>query len=215
MAPCNGSRARNGNTFVVVGQGPVGLSATLLGTALGLRVIALEIRQERLDRAMKFGAGFAINPEKEDAHQRILELTQGLGAELALDTSGSISGRLMAVRCTRSWGKIAFLGEGNEMSIDVSSDLLRKQRTLYGSWAYSIAGLTDLARLVVEKKLPVDDLFTNEWRLEQGNRALRQVRTANQRQGRVHDLNRPAARPRQRRQASDWPPSIGKATPVI
>lgn len=163
--------AKNGNTFVVVGQGPVGLSATMLGAALGLRVIALDISPERLDRATKFGAAFTINPEKEDAAQRILDLTEGLGAELALDTSGSKSGRLTAVRCTRAWGKTAFLGEGNEMTVDVSGDLLRKQRSLVGSWAFSIMGLTDLARLVVEKKLPVEDLFTDEWTLEQGNEA--------------------------------------------
>lgn len=163
--------AKNGNTIVLVGQGPVGLSATMLGAAMGLRVIALDISQERLERAKKFGAEFTINPETEDAAARILDITGGLGAELALDTSGSKSGRLLAVRSTRAWGKTCFLGEGNEMTVDVSSDLLRKQRTLLGSWAFSIMGLGDLARIVVEKNLPVESLFTETWTLEQGNEA--------------------------------------------
>lgn len=162
---------KQGKTFVVVGQGPVGLSATMLGAAMGMRVIALDISQERLDRAREFGAAYTINPGNSGAVDKIMDLTRGLGADFALDTSGSQQGRLTAVRCTRTWGKTAFLGEGNEMSIDISSDLLRKQRTLVGSWAYSVAGLSDLARMVVEKNLPVEALFTDEWSLEDGNLA--------------------------------------------
>ena len=165
--------AKGGETFVVVGQGPVGLSATMLGAAMGLQVIALDISVERLSRAKAFGAAYTVNPEEEDAIAVIQQITGGSGAEVALDTSGAKAGRLLAVRCTRAWGRICFLGEGNEMTIDVSSDLLRKQRTLLGSWAFSIMGLGDLARVVVEKKLPVEELFTDRWRLDQGNEAYR------------------------------------------
>jgi threonine dehydrogenase-like Zn-dependent dehydrogenase len=163
--------AKGGETFAVFGQGPVGLSVTMLASSMGLQVIALDISDERLSRAKEFGATHTINPGTEDAAAIIMDITQGAGADIALDTSGAPSGRLLAVRCTRAWGRTCFLGEGNEMTVDVSSDLLRKQRTLLGSWAFSIMGLGDLARMAVEKKLPVEELFTDRWSLDQGNEA--------------------------------------------
>lgn len=159
------------DTLVVVGQGPVGLSATLLGTAMGARVIALDLEEGRLARSREFGAWQAINPSQGDAIEQIRELTGGHGAELAMDTSGSGQGRLMALRSTREWGRMCVVGEGHNMDLDVSSDMLRKQRTIFGSWVFSIMGLGDCAHFVAERELPVERLFTEEWKLEQGSQA--------------------------------------------
>jgi D-arabinose 1-dehydrogenase-like Zn-dependent alcohol dehydrogenase len=161
------------DVLVVTGQGPVGLSATLLGAAMGARVIALDIEEHRLARARDFGAWETINPKEGDAVERIKALTGGRGAELAMDTSGSNQGRLTALRSTREWGRMCVVGEGHNMELDVSSDMLRKQRTIYGSWVFSIMGLGDCARFVAERNLPVERLFTEEWRLDQGDEAYR------------------------------------------
>ena len=47
---------RGDQTIAVFGQGPVGLSVTLLGSKMGARVIALDVEEERLQRAKEFGA---------------------------------------------------------------------------------------------------------------------------------------------------------------
>src|SRR5213083_504860 len=52
-----------GSTLAVFGQGPVGLSATLLGAKMGARVIAVETNQERLKLALEFGAAHALTPD--------------------------------------------------------------------------------------------------------------------------------------------------------
>ncbi|TLU71345.1 zinc-dependent alcohol dehydrogenase family protein [Lichenicoccus roseus] len=161
------------DTLVVVGQGPVGLSATLLGSALGARVIALDIEAHRLARATEFGAAHVVNPRETDPVEAILALTGGRGAELAMDTSGTGVGRLTALRATREWGRMCVVGEGHNMDLDISADMLRKQRTIYGSWVFSIMGLADCARFVAERHLPVETLFTEEWSLDQGPEAYR------------------------------------------
>ena len=161
------------DTLVVVGQGPVGLSATLLGSALGARVIALDIETHRLARATEFGAAYVVNPRETDPIEAILALTGGRGAELAMDTSGSNTGRLTALRSTREWGRMCVVGEGHNMDLDISADMLRKQRTIYGSWVFSIMGLADCARFVAERELPVERLFTEDWSLQQGAEAYR------------------------------------------
>jgi threonine dehydrogenase-like Zn-dependent dehydrogenase len=159
------------DTLVVVGQGPVGLSATLLASAMGARVIALDIEAGRLARAREFGAAAVVNPRDGDPVEAVLALTGGRGAELAMDTSGSNAGRQTALRATREWGRMCVVGEGHDLQIDVSADMLRKQRTILGSWVFSVMGLADCARFVAERDLPVEKLFTDEWTLEQGAEA--------------------------------------------
>src|SRR4030095_14179307 len=78
-------RIAGGDTLAVFGQGPVGLSATLLGNAMGARVIAVETSTERLALATQFGADSAIDASKEDPVDAIRELTRGEGVNLAID----------------------------------------------------------------------------------------------------------------------------------
>src|SRR6185437_14134578 len=66
-----------GDTIAVIGQGPVGLSATQLAAAMGARVIALDVSAERLKRAKEFGADALINPQTDDAVAAIKALTHG------------------------------------------------------------------------------------------------------------------------------------------
>jgi len=90
-----------------------------------------------------------------------------------LDTSGAAAGRLAAVRSTRPWGTVCFVGEGGEVSLDVSRDLLRKQLTIIGSWTFSKNGQADCARFVADRKIAVDHLFTHRWQLPQADEAYR------------------------------------------
>src|SRR5437763_1485226 len=91
------------DTIVIVGQGPVGLSATQLAAAMGARVIALDVSAERLQRAKEFGADILIDPKSDDPIAAIKQTTHGLGADLSLDTSAAPEGRLAAVRSVRAW----------------------------------------------------------------------------------------------------------------
>ena len=99
-------------TIAIFGQGPVGLSATQLATAMGARVIALDISAERRGLAESFGADVVIDPSDTDAVQAIRELTHGEGAHKTLDCSSSPIARRAAVQAARTWGTACFVGEG-------------------------------------------------------------------------------------------------------
>jgi len=160
------------HTIAVFGQGPVGLSATLLAAEMGARVIALDTSEERLARAKEFGAAELINPKTtEDVVHAIRALTHGLGAHLSIDASSSPLARAQAVRCVRTWGKACFVGEGDTVTLDVSPDLLRRQVTLIGSWTFSTVGQADCARYIADRGIDVDRLFTHRWKLEQAEEA--------------------------------------------
>ena len=158
-------------TIAIFGQGPVGLSATQLAAALGARVIALDVSPERLARAKAFGATDTINPLDTDAVAAIRDLTDGLGAHATIDASSSPDARRQAVQSVRTWGKACFVGEGGQMTLDISPDLLRRQVTLIGSWTFSTIGQADCAKFIADRHVDVDLLFTDRWKLDQAEEA--------------------------------------------
>ncbi len=161
-------------TIAIFGQGPVGLSATLLASQMGARVIALDTGEERLARAKEFGADVLINPATtENVVQAIRDLTHGRGAHASLDASSSPKARADAVRCVRTWGKACFVGEGDTVTLDVSNDMLRRQVTIIGSWTFSTVGQADCARYVADREIDLDRLFTHRWKLEQAEEAYK------------------------------------------
>jgi threonine dehydrogenase-like Zn-dependent dehydrogenase len=170
-------RIAGGDTLAVFGQGPVGLSATVLGNAMGARVIAVETTPERLKLARDFGADSVVDASKEDAVKAIQDLTRGEGVALALECSGAAAARRAAVRCVKTWGTACYVGEGGDVTLDVSPDLLRRQVTLIGSWTFSAMGMLDCARFIADNKIDLERIFTNRWRLEQADEAYRSFDT--------------------------------------
>jgi threonine dehydrogenase-like Zn-dependent dehydrogenase len=170
-------RIAGGDTLAVFGQGPVGISATVLGNAMGARVIAIETSPERLKLAKEHGADAVIDSSKEDVLQVINQLTKGEGVDLALDCTGVAAARRAAVRCVKTWGTACYVGEGGDVTLDVSPDLLRRQVTLIGSWTFSAMGMLECARFVADRKIPLEKIFTHRWKLEQADEAYRSFDT--------------------------------------
>ena len=161
------------DTLAVFGQGPVGLSATQLGTAMGARVIAVDIAAERRQLAKEFGAETVIDPREVDPVQALRELTHGEGVEAALDCTGNPEARLAAVRSACTWGRVCFVGEGNNVTIDVSPDMIRKQLTLIASWTFSSVGQEECARFIADRRIPLKKLLTHHFTLDEAVDAYR------------------------------------------
>lgn len=161
------------DTLAVFGQGPVGLSATMLGRAMGARVIALDIAPERRALARALGADEVVDPGAVDPVAALHELTRGEGVEVALDCSGSPEARVAAVRSATTWGRVGLVGEGGTVTLDVSRDLLRRQLTVIASWTFSAVGQEECARFIADRRVPLARLLTHRFRLEQADEAYR------------------------------------------
>ena len=164
---------QGGETIAIFGQGPVGLSATQLAVAMGARVIALDVSPARAELARAFGAHEVIEARSNNPVEAIRELTHGEGAHKTLDTSGAAEARAAAVRAARTWGTVCFVGERGQVTLDVSPDLIRRQITLAASWTFSTQGQADCAEFVADRKIDVEKLFTDRWRLDQAEEAYR------------------------------------------
>ena len=161
------------DTIAIFGQGPVGLAATQFAKAMGARVIALDINAQRLERAEAFGADATVDPGANDAVEAIRQLTGGKYADLTLDTSSNPEARLDAIRSTKVWGTMCFVGEGGDVHIDVSPHLLRRQLTLVASWTFSTSSRPNAPSSACNAEIEVDQLFTHRWTLDQADEAYR------------------------------------------
>jgi threonine dehydrogenase-like Zn-dependent dehydrogenase len=156
------------NTVVIVGQGPVGLSGTQWAVAMGCRVIALDINDERLAMAKRFGADVTLNPRKVDVREAVRDLTHGLGADFSLECSGKADAVVDAIRCLRKWGTAGFVGiTPGEVPINLAADVIVRQVNLFGSLTFSSILMAECARFAVDRKVDVDGIFSHRWKLEQ------------------------------------------------
>lgn len=84
-----GGGIRPGDRVVILGAGPVGIAAcAILKRAGASKVIISETQPERAAMAMKLGADAHVNPAKEDFADCVLEITDGMGAELFMEATG-------------------------------------------------------------------------------------------------------------------------------
>jgi propanol-preferring alcohol dehydrogenase len=160
------------DNVVIFGCGPVGLATTLFATFQGGRVIAVDVNEKRLDLAKEIGAKFIINPKKNNVVEEVMQITEGEGAEVTIDCSANPEARIAALDCAKIWGRTAYVGEGNKTTIDPSPQILHKELTLIGSWVFSLTSMMELLELLSRHSLPLEDLITNRFVIEDAKRAF-------------------------------------------
>jgi threonine dehydrogenase-like Zn-dependent dehydrogenase len=159
------------HTVVIFGQGPVGLSGTQFAVAMGCTVIAAEINPDRRKLAKQFGADVVLDPSTVNVRDAVRELTHGRGADYSLETSGAPSAAVDAVRCLRLWGTATFVGIGAPVSLNLATDVIFRQVTLLGSYTFSTNILEECARFAADRKVEVDAIFSDRWKLEDAEKA--------------------------------------------
>ncbi|MBK5446999.1 MULTISPECIES: zinc-binding dehydrogenase [unclassified Peribacillus] len=158
--------------LVIFGMGPMGAAGVMIGNALGATVIAVDMLDERLEMAKELGAAYIINGKNANVQEEISRITNGLGADAAIDCSGSPFAQNDALDCVRAHGRVAFVGESKETTIKPSAQLIRKQISVIGSWYFPIQEFDEITEFIVRKKLPVERLVTHKFRLEEAETAF-------------------------------------------
>lgn len=97
-------------TVLVIGCGMVGLGAVVRAALRGATVIAVDLDDDKLALAKQVGATYVINSLKEDVHERVLQLTQGLGADVVIEAVGSPATYVMAVNEVSFTGRVVCIG---------------------------------------------------------------------------------------------------------
>jgi alcohol dehydrogenase len=100
-----------GDTLAILGAGPVGLAAIITAKLYTPgQIIAIDLSEARLEKAREFGADVTINNGTEDALALVMELTGGLGADVAIEAVGVPETFELCTELVRPGGRIANVG---------------------------------------------------------------------------------------------------------
>jgi threonine dehydrogenase-like Zn-dependent dehydrogenase len=159
------------DTLAIFGQGPVGLSATQLATAMGARVIALDPQPERRAMSSAMGASVVLDPTVVDPVEAIRELTHGEGADMTLDCSGQADARVFCARAARPWGKACYVGAHGTATFEMTPDVIHRQLTMLGCWTFNPQLMAECAQFAVSRRVPLGRVFTDSFTLDEAAEA--------------------------------------------
>ena len=104
-------RVEPGDTVAIVGAGPIGLAAVMTAKLFTPgRIVVLDIADARLEKAREFGADVTINNSAVDAVAAVMELTDGLGADVAIEAVGVPETFELCAELIRPGGRVANVG---------------------------------------------------------------------------------------------------------
>lgn len=129
---CNRAGVLAGDTVLIMGAGPIGLSGMLAARSRGARTIVTDLIGDKLSYARKLGADEVINVKTRDLREEVLRLTGGHGANVVFDTVGSKASLEDCVDLASAAGRIVELGMTGVSEI-VHAKLIRRDLSLLGT----------------------------------------------------------------------------------
>jgi alcohol dehydrogenase len=155
-----------GDTVAIVGAGPIGLAAILTAKLYTPgRIVAIDLADSRLEGAKRFGADTTINNSSEDPIAMVMELTDGLGADVAFEAVGVPQTFELAAELVRPGGHVANIGvHGKSATLHLETLWIRDVTITTGLVdTFSIA---PLMRLIASGRLDPSLFATHHYALE-------------------------------------------------
>src|SRR5712675_1969258 len=105
------ANVKPGKTVAVVGDGAVGLLGVLSAKQMGAeRIIAMSRHDSRQQLAREFGATDIVSERGEEGVRRIVDMTNGIGADSVLECVGTQDAMMQAIHSTRPGGSVGYVG---------------------------------------------------------------------------------------------------------
>jgi alcohol dehydrogenase len=156
-----------GDVVAIVGAGPIGLSA-IVGSRLfsPAHIIAIDLADSRLDAAKQFGADTVINNGREDAVEVVRSLTNGLGADVAIEAVGVPETFELTAQLARPGGHIANIGvHGKPATLHLEELWIRNVTITTG--LVDTCSTPTLLRLAQSRQVDVNPFITHRFTLDQ------------------------------------------------
>ena len=173
---------RFNSRVVVQGCGPIGLICIAVLRTMGIEnIVAVDGEEKRLNFAKKMGAGKTVNFKDfkgiENLAGGVKDAFGGYLADFAFQCTGSPIAHSNIYKFIRNGGGLCELGffiNGGDATINPHFDLCSKEITLVGSWVYTsrdYATTFDFLKRAKGIGLPIDELITHKYKLEEINEA--------------------------------------------
>lgn len=171
-----------GNTVLVTGCGPIGIMSIAVSRICGAtKIIATEINDFRIHLAKKIGADLVLNPNQDKVVKRVLEETNGLGVDVALEMSGNPNAIKQAFESLRPGGRFSILGIPDKpMRIDLGKDIIFKYITVQGiNGRLMFSTWHKTSRFLSSGRLDLEPIITHRFRLEEFEKGMELMKLGN------------------------------------
>ncbi|MHC5006760.1 MAG: zinc-binding dehydrogenase [Planctomycetota bacterium] len=173
-----------GDTVVVQGSGPVGLSAAAFSRLRGAgTVVVIGAPRSRLDLALQLGADVVLLLQEKSREERaaaINDLTAGRGTDVVIEASGNPEAVAEGLDLLRDGGTYVIGGhytDTGSVSINPHLQVNRKHADVRGQWGTDFHHIVRALRILAKhrQRLPFDRVIGSRYGLEQANQALDDV----------------------------------------
>jgi S-(hydroxymethyl)glutathione dehydrogenase/alcohol dehydrogenase len=175
----NRAQVKPFQSVVVTGAGGVGVNCIQGAAFVGAHpIIAVDMLDDRMKRAMNFGATHTVNAGRKDAVDAVKDLTEGRGADFVFVTVGSIAAIKQGMAMAGSRGTIVLIGLPpiTEQLCFPPIEIITAEKNIIGGFMGAVNLKIDIPRLVrlyQTGRLKLDELITGRYPLERINDALK------------------------------------------
>ena len=155
-----------GEYCAIIGAGPIGLLAGMIAQAYGAHAILLDLVQERLDYAKSIGIEYTINSGKENAVERVSEITGGNMAQQVMECSGANAAILSSLDLVCHAGRITLTGWPPKETPIPTDVITRKEIDIRGART-SAGEFEEAIDLIYNKKVDVSKILTKTISLDE------------------------------------------------
>lgn len=168
------ARVEDGETVVVIGQGPIGLLLMLLARRLGARVLTTDPMAERRAVSERLGAARTFDPFGCSVAEEVRNLTDGRGADAVLVAVPLPKALPEALAIARPGGRVLLFAQNDpQMKIEFpAADVGVEEKEILGSYSAAVDRQEESADLVFSRALPVSTLITHRFSLEEFGAAV-------------------------------------------
>ena len=168
------------SSIAIWGVGGVGLCAIAGAVLAGCeQIIAIDMTTEKLEIARSFGATNVLRVDQEELDDQLLNMTNGLGFDYAVEASGNVRVIERAFESVRDFGGVCIFAShppvGHKISLEPHALIRGKQ--IRGSWGGSTNPDVDIPKFVdlyLSGRFPLDKLISHRFKLDQINQAFKQ-----------------------------------------
>jgi L-iditol 2-dehydrogenase len=161
------ARVAEGDTVLVIGQGPIGLLLMLLGKQEGARMFTSDPMAGRRAASERFGAEKSFDPAAGNLLEGVRRVTGGRGADAVLVAVPNPSLVAQALVLARPGGRVLLFAHNDPMMrVEFPASAVGvEEKEILGSYSASVDDQEESAALVFERRLPVRELISHRFPL--------------------------------------------------
>jgi len=172
-AVVNRGQVKPGENVLVVGCGGVGLSLVQMASLAGGNVIAVDIFDEKLEQAKKFGATAVINSKKVESVSKALRKQLGISIDVAFEVIGYPPTIEEAFKSIKWGGRLIIVGYSHEEVKFPAGKIMFCEMEIKGSLGCGLQDYPKIIELAKHGKLKIKEMVTHRYKLEDINEGFK------------------------------------------